>query len=134
MAFPVSHEDLFGAALNYVADNGNKLFVCSSQPTTYTEASATYMLAQHNMTVGHGNGDYTVYDGFILFGMIRTLAIAAQPGVGVTNPGLAVCVAICDSAGAGKVLVVFELIQYQSLGAADTVSVPGLFWQISDSP
>jgi len=45
---------------NYVLDNGisvldtlaDKIFICSQEPTTYTEASSTYALGNKNFGVG----------------------------------------------------------------------------------
>jgi len=122
------HDDVMDALLKYMADNGDKLFVCSAQPTTYTEASATYMLAQHNMTVGHGNGDYTVENAAPSG---RKLTVTEQSGISITNTGTANCVAICDSANA-KVLWVTTLAANQSLTSGNTVTVPTFSDAIAD--
>lgn len=41
----------------------DKMFVCTTQPTTYAEASATYNLATVDLTPGNGNGDFVIADG-----------------------------------------------------------------------
>ena len=57
------HDDVLDAALDYLADNGMRLCVCSQEPTSYTEAINTYELADVDLTVGDGNGDFTISNG-----------------------------------------------------------------------
>jgi hypothetical protein len=38
------HDDVFDAALNVVKNNTENLYICSSMPTTFAEASSTYKL------------------------------------------------------------------------------------------
>jgi hypothetical protein len=56
------HDDVLDAALDKIA-TANVMTLCSAQPTTRTEAITTYMLADVTMTVGDGNGDYTIANG-----------------------------------------------------------------------
>lgn len=37
-------DNAFDAALNYVGDNTENFYICSSEPTTFAEASSTYKL------------------------------------------------------------------------------------------
>jgi len=97
-----AHNDVLDAALDWIADAGDKIFLCSAEPTTYTEASATYALADHAMTEGDGNGDYTIADGDAGG---RKLTVAQQASIEVDATGTATHVAICDSV-AEKVLEV----------------------------
>jgi len=39
------HNDVLDAALNYIKSNATSMILCNAQPTTYTEATATYALA-----------------------------------------------------------------------------------------
>jgi len=116
------HDDNSDAALDYIADNGDKLFVCSAQPTTYAEASSTYALADHDLTVGDGNGDYTIANGATDG---RKVTLAEQATIAIDTTGTATHVAICDSA-TGKVLAVFTLSSSASLTSGNTVTVPAL--------
>lgn len=38
------HDDIQDAALQYIIDNCENLYICSAQPTTFTEAATTYKL------------------------------------------------------------------------------------------
>ena len=38
------HDDMLDAALQWVIDNSNRLYICSQKPTTYTQATSTYAL------------------------------------------------------------------------------------------
>lgn len=67
-----------------VIATADKQILCSQQPTSYAEASATYNLAEVALTPGDGNGDFTIGDG-VTSG--RRLTIAAQADVPVSVTG-----------------------------------------------
>ena len=113
------HDDVLDAQLDYIADNGDKLFVCNAQPTNYTEASSTYALADHDLVVGDGNGDFTVANGDTSG---RKLTLAQQADIEVDTTGSANHVAICDS-GNTKVLAVNALSASQSITDGNTVTI-----------
>ena len=60
----------------------DRLFICSAQPATYAEASATYDLATHILT----SGDFSKADGDVSG---RKLILAAQDGITVDHNGTA---------------------------------------------
>jgi len=62
------------------ASNGDRLFICSAQPATYAEASATYDLATHILTSGDFSKDNGDTSG-------RKLILAAQNGFTVDHGG-----------------------------------------------
>jgi hypothetical protein len=116
---PSVHPDVLDAALDELADSGNKLFVCSAEPTNYTEASATFRLVQTDLTTGDGNGDYAIandVDG-------RKLTISQQTDLTVAATGTATHVAICDSTGTPRVLYV-TTVPSQALTSGNLMSVP----------
>jgi hypothetical protein len=81
--------DILGAA--------TRLCICSTQPTTYTEAETTYKLAIHTLTGGDfskANGDTSG----------RKLILAAQNGISVDADGVAAHYAL-TVAGATLLLV-----------------------------
>lgn len=41
---PFLHDDVLDDGLQQITDNGNRLYICSQEPTTYTDASSTYAL------------------------------------------------------------------------------------------
>jgi len=62
------------------ASNGDRLFICSAQPATYAEASATYDLATHILTSGDFSKDNGDTSG-------RKLILVAQNGFTVDHGG-----------------------------------------------
>lgn len=75
--------DMIDASLDYVA-GGNRVILCSAQPTTYTEATSTYDLATATVTAGDGNGDFTIADGDTSG---RKLTVASQSSISVDTTG-----------------------------------------------
>jgi len=90
------HNDVLDALLDAVVDFGDRLTLCSAEPTTYTHAasgsgSGGYMLADDDLTVGDGN-DYTISAS----PSGRQFTVASQPAFSVSNTGDATHVAIVD--------------------------------------
>jgi len=53
-------DNALDAGLDYIINHATKIFLCSSQPTTYTQASSTYACANATITSGDfakANGD-----------------------------------------------------------------------------
>jgi hypothetical protein len=73
------------AMLANIANNADALHVCSGQPANF-EGIAAVELASVALTVGDGNGDYTVGDGDASG---RKLTVAAQNGLTVDADGTA---------------------------------------------
>lgn len=89
------HDDVLSAAAAYIANNGNKLVLDSADPAgNYTAALTTYALADHTMTTGSGNGDYTVEDGTTSG---RKCTIEQQTGVEIDSTGTVTYVSILDT-------------------------------------
>lgn len=84
-------QTVFDAALDELA-TGNNLVLCSEEPTTYTEANATHVLARATLT----SGDFTIAAGDGPAGA-RKVTLAAQTCVG-ENTGLATWFAIIRTA------------------------------------
>ena len=121
------HDDVLDAPLNEIADNGNKIVLCSAEPTTYAEATATYMLVEHALTVGDGNGDYTVANGDTSG---RKLTVTQQSSISITNSGTANHAAIVDT-GNSKLLTV-TTVTSQVLTSGGTVTIPAFKIEIGD--
>jgi len=75
-----AHDDVLDALLDEIKDNVDLLCACSTQPTTRTEAAATYMLA----TVALAAGDFAITDGG---SGGRKLTISAKSAITITNNG-----------------------------------------------
>ena len=72
---------------------GTRVDVCSTQPTTYAEATSTYTLGNYTLTAGDGNGDWTIAAGDTSG---RKLTLEAQTGNNATADGTAGHLAITD--------------------------------------
>jgi len=119
--------DVLDAMLDFIADNGNEINLCSAEPTTYLEAHTTYMLAQQALTVGDGNGDYTIADGD---SSGRKLTVAQQASVSITNSGTATHAAIVKTST--QELLAVTTVTPQVLTAGGTVTIPSFKGEVSD--
>lgn len=117
------HDDVLDAALNYVKTYGDRICVCSAQPTTYTEATSTYELA--DVTVD--SSDYTVGNGDTSG---RKAAVAQQTSVTVDSSGTATYVAIVDVSET-KLLVVTTCTS-QAVTAGNTLTINTFDLEIAD--
>ena len=119
----------YDAQLASVADATDYLCVCSAQPTTYTEAYTTYMLAKTEVAEGDGNGDFTIADNDGT-GAGRMLTVAAQPGVTITNSGDGVYVALVKTSTSE--LVGYTPCAKQTLVAGETTTFPTFALRVPD--
>lgn len=114
------------AALNYVKNNGTRLVVCKSEPTTYTQAvtTGTYMLAIKTISAsdftGPAEGDSSG----------RKITVNQQSGISVTTSGTATHVAVVATATTG--LIIVTTCTSQVLTAGNTVTVPAWKEEIAD--
>jgi len=113
------NDTILDTALAYIKTNAVKAHVCSAMPTTYTEANATYMLANSEAIDLSGitllNGDTSG----------RKLAVPEIAAVTITNSGDAKFVALTN--GSDTLLYVTDCTQ-QTLTAANLVTIPA--WDI----
>lgn len=119
-----ANDSVMDAALAKIA-TGVILTVCSAQPTTYAEATATYKLADVALTAGDGNGDFTIANGDTSG---RKVTVAQQTDIPVDSSGTATHVAICD----GSTLLLVTTCTSQALTAGNTVTVPAFDDEIAD--
>ena len=101
-----------------------RMVLCSAQPTTFTEANATYALADVTMAPG----DFTGPANGTVSG--RKITTAAKPGVAVDVTGTATHVALLDVAGT-RLLAVTECASV-SLDASGTVDIGSFAYEIGD--
>lgn len=117
------HDDVLDAALNYIKTNGNELTVCSTEPTTYTQAHTTYKLAD----VALDSADYTVSDGDTSGRKVR---IAQQTDIPIDTTGTANWVCINDTNNSK--LLLKTSCTAQSLTSGNTVTTPAYDDEIAD--
>lgn len=121
-----ANDNVMDAALDYVA-TATQLCVCSSQPTTYAEATSTYKLAVSTMTAGAGNGSYTKANGDTNG---RKLTVAQQANKAIDSSGTATHVALVIVGS--STLVYVTTCTSQVLTAGGTVTVAAWDIEISD--
>lgn len=114
-----AHDDVMDALLNEIVDNATRLFVCSSQPATYAEASSDFMLAEQIVTPGDGNGDFDLADGD---SSGRKATVAAQAITAAAAGGTATHVALADQANS-KLLYVTETGSSYAVTSGQPVNV-----------
>jgi len=110
------HNDVLDAALNYLVDTADEVFVCSAEPTTYAEAQTTYALAeklvQNFSAQAPADGDVSG----------RKVAIPEVSIASIDTSGTATHVALCDNSGS-TLLYVTEITS-QVLPATNPLTVP----------
>lgn len=81
------------AMLDVIADNCTRVDVCSTQPTTYAQATSTYSLGSYTLTAGDGGGDWVIAAGDTSG---RKLTLQAQSGNNASADGTAGHLAFTD--------------------------------------
>ena len=116
-------DSVIDGSLNVVKNGATQMAICSAQPTTYAEATATYMLA---LKTGLTSGSFTGPTNGDSSG--RKLTKTAETGISVTNGGTALYVALCS----GSVLLFVDTCTSQVLTAGNAVNTPTFKWEITD--
>ena len=119
------NDDIFDVALQYIVDNGDALNLCNDEPTTFTEATDTYLLA----AIAIDSGEYTGPAAGDTSG--RKITIAAQSSIPVTASGDTAYAAISDS-GNSALLVVFTCTA-QTLTDGNTVNTTAVDVEFRDA-
>lgn len=115
---------MIDASLDY-AGAATKLVVCSAQPTTYTEANATYALAD----VVIDSGDFTKANGDTSG---RKITIGAQNGVLIDTSGTATHIALISTGDTTLRYVTTCTSQALTANGSNTVNVPAWKIEIQD--
>jgi len=118
------HNNVLDAMLNYIVDECDQLCVCSAEPTTFAEATSTYMLAissvQDISSTAPADGDVSGRKVTIPENFSESTALT------ITNGGTATHVALVDQVG--SILLYVTTCTSQSLIASGNVTVPA--WDI----
>lgn len=93
MASPNWQDVTYDGFLAFLANNCDRVDVCTTEPTTYAEATSTYTVGNYTLTVGDGNGDWTIAAGDTSG---RKLTLEAQSGNNGTGTGAANFVAFTN--------------------------------------
>lgn len=84
MASPNWADAVYDGALDIIADNCTRVDICTTEPTTFTEATLTYSVGNYTLTAGDGGGDWTIANGDTSG---RKLTLGAQSGNNGTGNG-----------------------------------------------
>lgn len=109
------HNDVLDASLNYIKNNTTRITVCTSEPTTYTQATSTYMLA---MRTGLTSASFTGPSAGDISG--RKLITNQQTDITITNSGTALHVALTTE----SVLLYVTTCTSQALTSGNVVTCP----------
>lgn len=114
------------AALNDIADHGDKFHLVSQAPAAYADV-ALYSLGFISLTLGAGNGSYTIQDGGVS-GRRLSLVDQTVPG---TASGIATHAVIVDTTN--QVIKAVTTAPNYNLQNGVNQAVPGYdVWEIQD--
>ena len=122
---PDARLDVF---LDAIANECTRVTICSTQPTTYTEANSTFALADVTVTAGVGNGDFTKGDGDTNG---RKLTLLQQTNVTIDTSGTAQHIALLDVSGTE--LLAVTTCTSQAVTAGNTATINAFDIEISDA-
>lgn len=115
------------AMLAVIANAVDRIDICSTQPTTYTEATSTYSLGNVAVTLGVGGGDWTAANGDVSG---RKLTLAEQTGVSIGTSGSAQHIAGTDGT---STLWFVTTCTTQSVTSGNTATIQTFDIEIQDA-
>lgn len=115
------------AMLDVIANAVDRIDICSTQPTTYAEATSTYSLGNVTVTAGDGGGDWTIGNGDTSG---RKLTLAQQTGVSIGTSGSAQHIAGTDGT---SVLYFVTTCTSQSVTSGNTATINTFDIEILDA-
>lgn len=119
------NDSMLDAALDWIRARITIMTACNAQPTTYTQATSTYKLADIAMT----STDLTLANGDVSG---RKVTVGAKSGVTIDVTGTANHVALAGSTGA-TILLYVTVCSSQSLTTGNTVNFPAWDIEIADA-
>ena len=120
---PRIENPVYDAALQVLIDDGDRLDLCSQEPTNYTEATSTYSLGnQTTITIG------TIADGDVSG---RKVTVSATSGGTIGTTGTATHYAISDTTGT-QLLAAGELTTSQQVVSGNTFTTEAFDIEIPD--
>ena len=120
---PRLENPVYDAALQVLIDDGDRLDLCSQEPTSYTEATSTYSLGnQTTITIG------TIADGDVSG---RKVTVSATSGGSIGTTGTATHYAISDTTGT-QLLAAGELTTSQQVVSGNSFTTDAFDIEIPD--
>jgi hypothetical protein len=119
------NDTMIDQALTWVKNNFTKVCVCSSQPTTFTQATSTYKLGTASHTITGSPGDYASG---------RQIAVPAKSSISITSAGAMAHIALVKSSGSILAYVTTIPASSQaSVSASDIVNMSTWNIKIADA-
>lgn len=118
-------DEMIDGALNVLKNTVTRQVACSAQPTTFTEANATYALADVTMA----SGDFTIANGDVSG---RKVTMAAKTGALIDVSGTATHVALLDVANSKLQFVTTCTAKVLTADGINTVDFPAWKIEIAD--
>ena len=116
-------DNVMDSGLSWIKANSNALCVCSSQPTSYAEATSTYKLGQASDASICGSPQDWATSG-------REVAIAAKSSITMSGGSSAQHIALVSTAS--SVLAYVTTIASQTVSASDKMNVATWDIRIAD--
>lgn len=113
--------------LDTIANNVDRVDICSTQPTTYAEATSTYTLGNVVLTTGVGGGDWTRANGDVSG---RKITMLQQTGVSIGSTGTAQHIAGTDGTAT---LYFVTTCTSQSVTSGNTATINAFDIEILDA-
>lgn len=107
---PFLNDTAFDSGLSWITANGDRIDICSAEPTTYAQATSTLTLGNAAVTIGSPTDGASSG---------RRVIVPAISGGSVTATGTASHIAITDGTG--------TLIATQALASSQAVTNGNLF-------
>lgn len=117
------HNDVLDGALNVIKNNCTRMTLCNAEPTSYTQANATFALADVTMA----SGDFTIADGDTSG---RKVTVAAKTAIPVDTTGDGTHIALLDVANS-KLLYVTTCAT-QGVSSGGTVDIGSWKVELAD--
>jgi hypothetical protein len=118
------NDTMLDEALNWVKTNMDAIYVCSSQPTTYSHASSSYKLAGAAHTISGSPGDYASG---------RQISVTAKSSISCSGTGSAQHVALTGSISSVQTLLYVTTCSTKALTSTDKVNVPAWNIKLADA-
>jgi len=120
------NDSAMDSALTWVVLQGTRLNICDTVPTSYAEATSTYMLAQSASALTSTN--FTIAPGAVDG---RKVTIPATSALSVATSGTSHYVALTGSSD--STLLLYAPCTSQALVTGNTVSTTAFDWTIRDA-
>ena len=116
---------IFDSGLDYLTTHGESVYLCSQEPTTYTEAVSTYALADEN-AVSMGAAAAGATDG-------RRVIVPAITGGDVTGTGTVTHWAVVKTTATTALLATGALASSQAITSGNTFDMAAFSITIRDA-